>query len=106
VWVEGIVRPVGVSRYNVGGAREVFNVLLEEFMALDTMWSIVEANFSPGNYRWEYYFTVTGGEDGLTKEHMRAVGRIDGKHGLKYDYVIVADEKRYVYMYVTFTPRE
>jgi hypothetical protein len=37
---------------------------------------------------------------------MRAVGRIDGKHGLKYDYVIVADEKRYVYMYVTFTPRE
>jgi hypothetical protein len=28
VWVEGIVRPVRVSRYYVGGAQEVFNVLL------------------------------------------------------------------------------
>jgi hypothetical protein len=106
VWVEGIVRPVRVSRYYVGGAREVFNVLLGEFMALDTMWAIVEASFNSGNYRWEYHFTVTSGEDGLTKEHIRAVGRIARKHGLKYDYVIVADEKRYVYMYITFTSRE
>jgi hypothetical protein len=42
----------------------------------------------------------------LTKKHIRAVGRIARKHGLKYDYVIVADEKKYVYMYITFTPRE
>jgi hypothetical protein len=41
VWVESIVRPVRVSRYYLGGAQEVFNVLLEEFMALDTMWAIV-----------------------------------------------------------------
>jgi len=42
----------------------------------------------------------------LTKEHIRAVERITRKHGLEYDYVIVADEKRYVHMYITFTPRE
>jgi hypothetical protein len=42
----------------------------------------------------------------LTKGHIMAVGRIDGKHGLEYDYVIVADEERYVYMDITFTPRE
>jgi hypothetical protein len=83
-----------------------FNVLLGEFMALDTMWAIVEASFNSGNYRWEYHFTVTSGEDGLTKEHIRAVGRIARKHGLKYDYVIVADEKSYVYMYITFTSCE
>jgi len=104
--VEGIVRPVRVSRYNVGGAREVFNVLLGEFMALDTMWAIVEASFNSGNYRWEYHFTVISGEDGLTKEHIRAVGRIARRHGLKYDYFIVADEKSYVYMYITFTSCE
>jgi len=110
VWVEGIVRPVRVSRYYVSGAQEVFNVLLGEFRALETMWAIVEASFNSGNYRWEYHFTVTSGEDGLTKEHIRAVERIARKHGLKYDlkydYVIVADEKSYVYMYITFTSRE
>ena len=106
VWVEGIVRPVRVSRYYVGGAQEVFNVLLGEFRALETMWAIVEANFTFDNYRWEYHFTVTSGEDGLTKEHIRAVERIARRHGLKYDYVIVADEKNYVYMYITFTSRE
>jgi hypothetical protein len=41
VWVEGIVRPVRVSRYYVGGAQEVFNVLLGEFRAQDTLWAIV-----------------------------------------------------------------
>ena len=49
VWVEGIVRPVRVSRYYVGGAQEVFNVLLGEFRALETMWAIVEANFTSDN---------------------------------------------------------
>ena len=42
----------------------------------------------------------------MTKEHVGAVERIARRHGLKYDYVIVADEKSYVYMYITFTPRE
>lgn len=41
VWVEGIVRPVRVSRYYVGGAQEVFNVLLGEFRAQDTLLAIV-----------------------------------------------------------------
>jgi hypothetical protein len=47
--------------------------LVGEFKAQDTMWSIVEANFTSDNYRWEYHFTVTGGEDGLTKGHVGAV---------------------------------
>ncbi|AJB42529.1 hypothetical protein TCARB_1485 [Thermofilum adornatum 1505] len=42
----------------------------------------------------------------MTKEHIRAVEGIAWRHGLKYDYVIVADEKRYVYMNITFTSRE
>ncbi|MEM0126244.1 MAG: hypothetical protein QXX32_05885 [Thermofilum sp.] len=70
------------------------------------MWAVVEASFNSGNYRWEYHFAVTSGEDGLTKEHIRAVEGIARRHGLKYDYVIVADEKRYVYMYITFTSCE
>jgi hypothetical protein len=82
-----------------------FNVLWGEFRVQDTMWAIVEASFNSGNYRWEYHFTVASGEDGLTKEHIGAVERIARRHGLNYDYVIVADEKRRVYVYNIHFPR-
>ncbi len=69
------------------------------------MWAIVQASFNSGNYRWEYHFTVASGEDGLTKERIGAVERIARRHGLNYDYVIVADEKRRVYVYNIHFPR-
>jgi hypothetical protein len=105
MWVENIVKPVKVSRYDVGTARSIYESLLKEFRALDTMLSIVDSSFLFNDYRWEFHFTITHGEEGLSKRHVRAVEGIARKYGLKYDYIITADERGYVYMYITFVPR-
>jgi len=106
MWVENITKPVKISRYDIGSARSIYESLLKEFESLDTILSIVNSDFSIENYKWVFHFTITHGEDGLSKKHIRAVERIAKKYGLKYDYLIVADENRYVYMYITFTQRK
>jgi hypothetical protein len=106
MWVENIVKPVKISKYDIDGARSIYESLQKEFETLSSFLSIVHSDFSLENYRWEFRFTITHGEAGLSKKHIRAVERIAKKYGLRYDYLITADERGYVYMYITFIPRE
>ncbi|MCI4409175.1 MAG: hypothetical protein JHC26_08795, partial [Thermofilum sp.] len=102
MWVENIVKPVKISKYDIDGARSIYESLRKEFETMNSILSIVHSDFSLENYRWEFRFTITHGEAGLSKKHIRAVERIAKKYGLRYDYLITADESGYVYMYITF----